>query len=217
MKTLILSICLCAVLALRSHAQVTLAVMPTNSVVHVYAPVTFEVAVQNLSTSEISGIFILNGAYHGFEIDIVKIDNGSSFRFYNALMRDALADDIMFNPVVLKPGEKVVGTYCILRNAWTDTYVFAEPGEYEIRFRLLWNPKDRVTASATMRVTVLEWKTGEDKEQIEALNIWRDQHIAAAFQDGAELSDSSLGRLRKLAEDYPETMYGKLASNLLER
>ena len=96
-------------------------------------------------------------------------------------------------------------------------YVFDEPGEYEIRFRLLWNPQDRATASAPVRVTVLEWGAGEDKEQIEALNLWKDQNIAAAFQDSAELSDSSLGRLRKLREEYPDTVYGKLASALLER
>lgn len=51
-------------------------------------------------------------------------------------------------------------------------------------------------ALANVGLTVLGWEEGEDIKQIEALNLWKDQHIAAAFQDGAKLSDSSLARLR---------------------
>ncbi len=214
----ILELTLCIVLLpLVCLAQVELFVAPTNPVVRVHEPVIFKVAVQNVSSADISGLFILSGAYHGFEIDIVKTDNGRPDRFHNAVMREMMAYDVLFQPVVMKPGERVAVNLCLLYNRRSDKFVFDAPGEYTIQFRLLWDPNKRVTALANVRVTVLGWEADEDKEQTEALRLWSDQHIAAAFQDGAKLSDSTLGRLRKLAEDYPETVYGKLASDLLER
>jgi hypothetical protein len=217
MNKFTLGISVLMALPLVALAQVDLSVVPTNACIHVCEPVSFKVSVQNKGASDISGIFILGGAYQGFEIDIEKLGNGSKDRFYNAQMREMIAYDMMLQPVTLKAGEAVSGNYCFLYNVHKGSFVFETPGEYKVHFRLLWNPKDGDTVSATAHVTVvgLDKAKEEDGKQLEALALWKDRDIAAAVQDKAELKSGASDKLQELKEKYAGTLYGKLASELL--
>ena len=213
MNKITLSIGLLTVLPLAGLAQVELSVLPTNICIHVAEPVSFKVSVQNKGTSDISGLFILGNAY----IDIEKLGNGSKERFYNAAMKEMIAYDIMLKPVTLKAGATVSKEYCLLYNVWKGSFAFDSPGEYEVHFRLLWNPKGGDVISATAHVTVVEWDKAkeEDRKQLEALALWKDRDIAGAVQDKAELSSGASEKLQELKEKYAGTLYGKLASALL--
>lgn len=108
----VVELTLCIVfLPLLCLAQVELIVVPTNPVVRVYEPVIFEVAIQNASSTEISGLFILSGAYHGFEIDITKSGNWRPDRFHNAVMREMMVNDVLFQPVVMKRERGSLSTF----------------------------------------------------------------------------------------------------------
>lgn len=219
MNKVVLAIGMLMAYPLVGLAQVELSVVPTNACIHVAEAVSFKVSVRNTGASDISGLFILGGAYQGFEIDIEKHGNGPKDRFYNAATREMIAYDIMLQTVTLKSSESVSASYCLLYNVRNENYVFETPGEYEVHFRLLWNPNSGDTISATARVSVLEWDATkeEDRKQLKALAIWKNREIAAAYQDNAKWSDFASEQLRKLKDDYADTIYGNLASTVLER
>ena len=219
MNMVVLAIGMLIAYPLVGLAQVEMSVVPTNACIHVAEAVSFNVSVRNAGASDISGFFILGGAYQGFEIDIEKLGNGLNERFYNASMQEMIVYDIMPQPVTLNVGESTFASYCLLYNGRKEKYVFEAPGEYEIHFRLLWNPNSGDTISATARVSVLEWDATkeEDGKQLKALAIWKNREIAAACQDNAEWSDFASEQLRKLKDDYADTIYGNLASTVLER
>lgn len=200
-------------------AQVELVAMPTNVIIHVVDPVVFEVAARNCGNSPISGVFILNGRYDGFSIEVRKVGDTKSERFANAVVWEGTKDDMMFQPVTLKPREELSVNYVLLYNVRTRGFVFDVPGEYEVHFRLRWNQQGGDIASAIAHVTVVEWDKAkeEDVKQLEALALWKDRDIAGAVQDKAELSSGASEKLQELKEKYAGTLYGKLASDLLAR
>lgn len=198
-------------------AQVELMAVPTNVTIHVAEPVSFEVAARNRGDSPVSGFFILSGRYDGFSIEVRKMGDTKSERFANAVMWEGTKDDMMFQPVTLKPSEELSVSYVLLYNVRTGGYVFDVPGEYEVHFRLRWNQQGGDIVSATAHVTVVEWDKAkeEDGKQLEALALWKNREIVAVVQDNAELSSGASDKLQELKEKYAGTLYGKLASALL--
>ena len=219
MNMVILAIGMLMALPLVGFAQVELSVVPTNACIHVAEAVSFKVTVRNTGASDISGLFILGGAYQGFEIDIEKQGNGPKDRFYNAAMREMIAYDMMLQPVTLRASESISASYCLLYNVRKENYVFETPGEYEVHFRLLWNSESGDTITAVARVSVVGWDATkeEGRKQLKALALWKNREIAVAYQDNAKWSDFASGQLRKLKNEYADTIYGNLASTVLAR
>lgn len=214
LETCIIALIVSPVLGL---AQIELSAVPTNVTIHVAEPVSLTVAVRNHGNSADSGFFILSGRYDGFSIEVHKIGEAKAHRFVNAVMWEATKDDMMFQPLLLNPGEEVSVNYGLLYNVRTGNYVFETDGEYDVHFRLRWSNHGGDTISVTTRVSVVEWDKVRDKEQLEALALWKNREIAAVFQDNAEMSSAASEKLRELSEKYTATVYGKLASALLAR
>lgn len=132
---------------------------------------------------------------------------------------DEVVDDIHYNEVILKPDAILKSSIIILYDMAKDRHVFNRPGKYTLSFVLQWKWQGlhRTAVRTTVELEVLDRDEELSQTPSAARELWMDKDIAYAFQTDAELSGSSLDRLHKLAEEYPETVYGKLASDLLER
>jgi len=202
---------------LLGQAQVELSVVPNILTVHVAEPVVFKVSARNVGAEDVSGLFILDGQYDGFSIEVNRIGDTEPRRFVNAKMWEATKDDMMFQPVIINLGEEISEVYCILYNIRSNEFVFKTSGEYEVCFRLRWDQKGQNSISTTARVTVIGWDKSNETHQLEALKIWMNRGLAMAIQDGTSLSDSSQKRVQRLQDDYAGTIYSELASGLLDK
>lgn len=198
-----------------SNGPVRLVVIPTNLVLRLGQPAVFDVELSNVSDMPVEGVFVpLQNGFAGLSVEIID-PLGTKYLF----APDEVVDDIIYNQVIFKPGEVLKSSITILYDMLRGRHVFSRSGEYSLSFVLQWKWREpqRSDVKTTVGVQVLDWDKESPQTIVAAMELWMDKDIAYAVQTGAKLSDSSLARLRKLAEEYPETVYGKLASDLLER
>ena len=198
-----------------SDGPIRLIVNPTNLVLHLGQPAAFALGASNISDMPVKGIFVpIQNGFAGLSVEISD-PSGDKYLFAH----DEVVDDIYYNEVILKPGETLKSSIIILYDMAKDRHVFNRPGKYTLSFVLQWKWQElhRTAVRTTVQLEVLDRDEELSHLPSAARRLWMDKDIAYAFQTDSELSDSSLERLRKLAEEYPETVYGKLALDLLER
>lgn len=201
--------------SMASGGPIRLVVNPAHHVLRIGEPAVFTLELSNSSDMPVEGVFVpLKSGFAGLTIEITDpLGNRRLFAF------DEIVDDIIYNEVILEPGEVLKSSITILYDMVKNQHVFNNAGDYSISFILQreWKKPQRSVITTSVGVEVLSWSKESPQSINAAMELWMDKDIAYAVQIGTNLSESSLGRLRKLAKEYPETVYGKLASDLLVR
>lgn len=195
---------------------VELYVSPSNTTIHVGEPIEYELIVANNGETAVSGVFApINAGFAGLSVEISGPAKPSGYVF----SQDETFDDMFYSPTLLEPGDSKNGTIRILYDMQKNEYIFYEPGVYELKFDLRWDwsVESRPHAKATVTVTVLGWDE-KSTSSLEALSLWSDRNVAYAYQcGGGVLQGETIGRLTRLKTEYGDTIYGQMASIMLER
>ncbi len=215
--SVVLSLALAAIFLPINCDAVELRVSPSNTTIHVGEPVDFELLVVNPGEKAVSGVFVPISA--GFAGLTLEISGPAKFATY-IFAYDETADDMFYQPTILEPGAARKGTFHVLYDMRKNCYVFDEPGEYELKFDLRWDWSVESSSHAVAAVTVkvLAWDEEKASSALEALRLWTDRNIAYAYQCGGRvLEGESLDKLARLKTEYGNTIYGQLATTLLDR
>ena len=204
------------------RGQVEMTIEPLEKMLHVAEPVDYIIKVKNQSKHSVTGLFNLAGLDPSFRIYCGKV-GAESVLFHNEAMWSAEHDDGSVKITTIVPGQELIGGHCIHYDARFQKQVFAIPGDYEVGFDLAWDrradggPVVSSKLSVKAKVTVVPWDPKKDKRQIDALAIWDNAEVATFVQNMEKKTPEADARLKRLKDEYGDTLYGGLAIAALEK
>jgi len=204
--------------AAQEELNYTISVASSRSVILVCEPLVLDVAVRNDGGSRVEFPEMLEGVTFPLSFEVIGRDG--EMWLYGPLRQLEREEG---PKVLLAPGEVYRYRKNLLYGVWRSppgakeakrtAYAFPKPGDYDIRvaFRVVHQRQERRFESPRFKVTVVE-PTGRERE---ALELFRGTKQAEFIEDLTKRIPPP--ELRRLATEYPETVYGRYARFYLAR